>query len=528
MRPIYLIAILSLLIGAACGQLSPDKERFDVTLHPGEVVVKTLTLKNVGDTPILKISETPISGDAKDFIFLNIPDDKVIDPQDSEKINVFFAVPPEATPGNYTGSIYLLDSSPPSMPVAIEFYVYVVKPESYDIDLSINDAKSASTFARADDTADFDLLVSNLGTFRDVVSVDIPALPDGWSASLLDGDTEVPIPYELPINPGISHPLKLKIGSADPGEKGKVIIEAKSLGNSSKNSTVVASAEFGIAVRGYNVNIDLPEKMVPNRTYECAFSIAMQVKEKVTVGIFTPNDLLVIPVIQVAPVTPDNPGIANFTMLALQPGEYPVIFKLIDSKGVHMPDELAAVNVVEPNGTAILTGNEFLYKTIASLCPPVNSSLPVITAPLGRLDEESKESLFTYSKVVIFGNDSIVSKDAETQLKGIELKRITGSNLCDMSWQLISEIWKNGTSEVVLSSPEDAQLFRAYREAKMLGMPLAICDANMTMTNTTKSVIADLTKRNTKLTKVMMIGNISEDSKKALANMGISVEEVKQ
>ncbi len=528
MRPIYLIAILSLLIGAAYGQLSPDKERFDVKLHPGEVIEKTLTLKNVGDTPILKITDTPISGDAKDFVFLNIPDGKVLNPQDTEKINIFFAVPPEAKPGNYTGSIYLLDSAPPSIPTAIEFYVYVIEPESYDIDLSINDAKSASTFAKADDTADFDLLVSNLGRFRDVISVDIPSLPDGWSASLLDGDNEVPIPYEIPLNPGISHPLKLKIESANPGEKGDVTVEAKSLGNSSKNATVEASAEFGIAVRGYNVKTDLPEIMVPNRTYEGSFSIAMQVKEKVTVGILTPSELLVIPVIQAAPVTPDSPGVANFTMLALKPGEYPVVFKLVDSKGVHMPDEVAAVNVVEPNGTAILTGEDFLYKTIASLCPPENSSLPVITVPAGNLDEESKESLFAYSKVVIFGNESIVSKDAEKELKGTELKRIKGNSLCEMSWQLISEIWKNGTSEVILSSPEDTQLYRAYREAKMLNVPLAICDTNMTMTNTTRSVIADLTKRNTKLTKVLVIENISEDSKKALENMGISVEEVKQ
>ena len=62
----------------------------------------------------------------------------------------------------------------------------------------------------------------------------------------------------------------------------------------------------------------------------------------------------------------------------------------------------------------------------------------------------------------------------------------------------------------------------------MLSVPLAICEANMTITNTARSVIADLTKRNTKLTKVLVVENISEDSKKALANMGISVEEVKQ
>lgn len=525
MRPIYLIAILSLLIGAAYGQLSPDKERFDVKLHPGEVAEKILTLKNVGDTPIFKISKTPISGDAKDFVFVNIPDDNVIGPQEKEKINIIFIAAPEAKPGQYTGSIYLLDSTPPSMPVAIEFYVDVIEPESYDIDLSINDARTASTFAKADEAAEFELLVTNLGRFRDVISVDIPALPDGWSVSLSDGDRDVPIPYDIPLNPGISHPLKLGIESSNPGENGEVIVEAISLGNSSKNSTAVAAAEFGIAVRGYNVKIDLPDKMVPNRTYQGAFSIALLVKEMVTVGILTPDDLMAIPLIQVASVTPDSAGTANFTMLATKPGKYPVIFKLADSKGIHMPDEITAVNVVEPNGTAILTGESLIYKTIASLSSPQNTTLPVITVPSGPLSEKNKENLFTYSKIVIFGNESVVSKDAGKELNGIKLKRIEGDSLCEMSWRLISEMRQNGTSEVILSSPEETQIFRAYREAQIRNAPMAICDGNMT--SATKSVIANLTKRSTKLSNVLMVGNISETGKKALTGLGISIEEVK-
>lgn len=525
MRPIYLIAILSLLIGAAYGQLSPDKERFDVKLHPGEVVEKTLTLKNVGDTPISKISKTPVSGDAKDLIFVNIPDGKTLEPQEKGKINIFFIAAPETKPGHYTGSIYLLDSAPPSMPVAIEFYIDVIEPQSYDIDLSINDARTASAFAKSDEAADFDVLVTNLGKFRDVVSVDIPALPEGWTVSLLDGDKEVPIPYDIPLNPGISHPLKLGIESSNPGENGKVIVEATSLGNSSKNATAEASAEFGIAVRGYNVKIDLPEKMVPNRTYEGSFSIALQVKEQVTLGVLTPDDLMVIPLIQVAAVNPDSPGVANFTILALKPGEYPVVFKLADSKGVRMPDEIAAVDVVEPNGTAILTGEDLIYKTIASLCHPKNITLPVISVPGGILDKKARENLFTYSKVVILGNESVISKDAEKELKGIDLKRINGS-LCEISWRLISEMWQNGTPEVILSSPEETQIFKAYREAEIRNIPMAVCGGNMT--DATKSVISNLTKRNTKLTKVLLIGNISEDNKKALTSMGISIEEVKE
>ncbi len=41
MRLIYPIITLFLLISAATAQLSPDKERFDVVLHPGEVEEKT-------------------------------------------------------------------------------------------------------------------------------------------------------------------------------------------------------------------------------------------------------------------------------------------------------------------------------------------------------------------------------------------------------------------------------------------------------------------------------------------------------
>ncbi len=526
MKPIYLLVILLLLTGAASAQIAPDRERFDIELHPGEVVEKTLTLKNIGDMPIAKISNTPISGDAKDYIFLSIPEDKILPPQEKEKIKIFFAVPPETKPGSYTGFIYLLDSAPPSMPVSIEFHINVIEPESYDIGMSINDAISATTFAKADETADFDLTVTNLGRFRDVASIDVPALPDGWSASLFDGDDEVPIPYDISLNPGISHPMKLKIESANPGEKGEVAVKATSLGNSSKNATVKASAEFGIAVRGYNVKIELPEKMVANRTYHGAFSIALQVKESVNVGVLTPPKLMVIPLTQVVAVTPDNPGTANFTMLASGTGIYPVIFKLRDSSGIPMPEEIAAVRVVEPNGTVILTGEDFLYKTVASLCSPENKTVPVITAPEGKLKDRMQEALYTYSRVVILGNKSIVSNDAEKDLAGMDVKRIEGGSLCETSWRFVSDMWQNGTSTVVLSGPKDIDIFRAYQEARTQNVPLVICDENLS--NTTKSIISDLTKRKIKLSKVLTVGGLSEDARKALTDMGISVEEVKQ
>jgi hypothetical protein len=42
MRQIYPIVILFLLIAASSAQLAPDKERFDVVLHPGDLEERTL------------------------------------------------------------------------------------------------------------------------------------------------------------------------------------------------------------------------------------------------------------------------------------------------------------------------------------------------------------------------------------------------------------------------------------------------------------------------------------------------------
>ncbi len=98
MRLIYSIAVLILLSSAAAAQLEPDKERFDVVLHPGEVEEKTLKVSNAGDAPIFKISNTPVSGSAKDYVFLGIPEGKALEPQDSAEIKIFFAIPPETEP----------------------------------------------------------------------------------------------------------------------------------------------------------------------------------------------------------------------------------------------------------------------------------------------------------------------------------------------------------------------------------------------------------------------------------------------
>lgn len=526
MRPIYSIVVLFLLAGAAMGQLAPDRERFDIVLHPGEVDEKTLTLTNSGDTPIIKIDSTPISGDAKDLIFMKMPDFEILPPGEKAEGSIIFAVPPETKPGSYTGFIYLLDSTPPSMPIKIEFYIDVVEQDSYGLSMTINDAKSASTFAKAGEPATFDLSVRNLGRFRDVASINASSMPNDWIVSLKDGEDEYPLPYEIPLNPGISHPMVLQVQPAMPGEEGDLALIASSLGNRSKNDTVSATAKFGIEIRAYNVKVDLPDRMVANKTYSGIFSIALEVEEGIQVGVITPKDLMVIPMTQSVDVTPERAGRANFTMLATKPGEYPLIFKLMDSNGMPMPDELVTVNVIEPEGVAILTGEDFLYDTIASLCRPNNTSVPFFTAPAGKLDLKDKESLQSYAKVVILGNESMVSSDAEKSLEGVEIKRVEGDSLCEVTWRFIAEMWQNGTAEAVLSDSKQADIFRAYQEARVRNLPLVVCDSPMN--NATISIVDDLTKRNTSLSKILTVGNISSETTNYLKNLNISMEEVAQ
>ena len=144
MRQIYPIVILFLLIAASSAQLAADKERFDVVLHSGDLEERTLKVTNIGDATIFKISKTEMSGTARDYIFLDMPQEKPLMPQDKAEIKIYFALPPETRPGSYTGFIYLLDSAPPSLPMRIDFDLTVIGQESYGIGMTIDDAKSAS------------------------------------------------------------------------------------------------------------------------------------------------------------------------------------------------------------------------------------------------------------------------------------------------------------------------------------------------------------------------------------------------
>ncbi len=524
MRLIYPIIILFLLTSAGAAQLSPDKERFDVVLHPGELEDRTLKLTNIGDAPIFKITSTQVSGSAKDLIFLVMPKEEVLQPEDEAEIEIFFAISPETKPGVYTGYIYLLESTPPTMPIRIEFNINIVGQQSYGLGMTIDDAKSDFIYAKAEEIAEFDLAVKNLGVFRDVASINTSLMPEGWTVTLSDGEKELSMPYDVPLAPGATHSMKLLIETSEPGKKDDLMITATSLGNRSINTSVDASVEFGMAVRGYNVDIGVPDRMVANKTYKGSFNIGLDVTENVLVGIVTPPELMVIPLAQVVEVTPKKPGIANFTMLASTPGNYPLIFRLMDSNGIPMPEEATSVKVVLPEGVAVLTGEDFQYSTVASLSAQENGASVVVNVPLGKLGEKTRERLQDHSRVVILGNQSIVSMDAEKDLEGIEVKRIQGENLCIECWLFAAEMWPNGSSKVVLSSSQPVNVFRAYQLAKTESLPLVICEGSVNQA--AKSAIYEMTKRNVTLSKALIVGEIGDENARVLQDAGISMEEV--
>lgn len=527
MRLIYPIVILLLLVAASSAQLEADKERFDVVLHPGDLEERTLKVANIGDATIFKISKTQMSGTARDYIFLDMPEEKPLMPQDKAEIKIYFVLPPETRPGTYEGFIYLLDSAPPSLPLRIDFAVTVIGQESYGIDMTIDDARSAMLSAHAEDIAEFDLAVKNLGAFRDVASIDAGPLPEGWSVSLIEGEKTLELPYDVPLDPGATHAMKLQVQTDKPGKKGNLSIIATSLGNQSKNSSVQAVVDFAMAVRGYEVEIKLPEKIVTNKTYQGSFRIMLDVKELVMVGIVTPPELMIIPVAQTVEVGAYIPGVANFTMLASTAGDYPLVFRLMDSHGIAMPDELASIKVVLPEGMVVLTGDDFLYSTIASVSRLVNGSanFDVITVPPGKLSQRDTEKLQDYSRIVILGNQSIVSKDAEKELKGVEIKRIERSSLYEECWLFVAETWQNGTAEVVLSGSRQADIFRTYQVANMEGTPIVVCEGDVT--GDARAVIAEMAKRNVTLSRALTVGEIDERYTKPLQDAGVKIEEVK-
>jgi len=199
------------------------------------------------------------------------------------------------------------------------------------------------------------------------------------------------------------------------------------------------------------------------------------------------------------------PGIwlvANFTLLANQPGDYPVLFKAVDSNGIPLPDEMTTITAIEPSGTAVLTADSFLYRTLASLARLDNRSVPVILISPAGLNEKDRESLLSYSQVLILGNDSVVPLEAEKSLADVpNVTRVEGTNIGEIVLALhFRDVGKNGTTGVIVSTSRDIDVFKAYQEARSQDFPLVICDSPMT--NTTRSIIQDLAKRSTRLSRL--------------------------
>jgi len=142
--------------------------------------------------------------------------------------------------------------------------------------------------------------------------------------------------------------------------------------------------------------------------------------------------------------------------------EVPLIFKLMDSNGMPMPDEISSVNVVEPEGTAILTGDDFLYRTIASLCCPENATVPVVITHAGRLGEKDREGLQSYSKVYT-GQRIHCLIGCKRALDVTEVERIEGDNLCEITWRFTADMWQNGTAGAVLSGTKQQRYLRPIR-----------------------------------------------------------------
>jgi len=180
-----------------------------------------------------------------------------------------------------------------------------------------------------------------------------------------------------------------------------------------------------------------------------------------------------------------------------------------------------------PQGMVILTGDDFLYSTIASVSSLGNGTadFDLITVPPGKLSEMNLEKLQDYSRILILGNQSIVSKDAEKALQGVEIKRIDKSSLYEECWLFAAEICQNGTAEVVLSGSKPTDLFRAYRAAKMAGTPIVVCEGDVT--ENANAAIAEMTKRNVTLSRVLLVGEIGAEYTKPLQDAGVKIEEVK-
>lgn len=521
MNPIYPLLIISLLIGAASAQLQPDRERFDIEIHPGEVEYKSIDLTNVGDDPITAVTISAVGGSGKDLIQVEVPEMDELEPGDDVTLDVYLVVPKETEPGDYTGFFYIFDDAQPSVPIVIDFSIAVTEAESYGVSLTIDDAHFTSGSAGPDESVDFELQIKNTGKFRDVIYLDVPAVPEGWDLTFEDGDDEVFLPYEVPLSPGSSKTLDLTIDTSEEAVSSSMEITASSLGNQSKNSTVAAYVDVGVAVRGYDVYIDLPSKMVVNRSYTGTITILLEKDERIKVDMISDPELLTVPSTLYVPITANNPVTTNFTVMASAPGDYVLLVNMMDSEGIPLPPELVIVRAVEPSGLSIVTGSDVRYTAMASLIPVDGFAIPVTSISGGVLGTEEREKLLSYAAVLILGNESVVPIEVEEDLsRDLNVTRIGGADLCETSWVFASRMWTNGTEYVVVTGPDEIDVLKAYQIAKEKSAPLIICDG--TISEALMPVIEGMVEKG--LSKALIAGVVAENTTRALESFGIETE----
>ena len=532
MKPITLFVVLLVLAGGAAAQLATDKDRFVVELHPGEITSsRTLTLENVGDMPISKITITPVGGEVMDLVTLGELEEEELAPGDDADMDIIFSVPSDVEPGIYKGFVYFLDDVYPTFPLVVEFEVEVIEQENYGVSLNIEDARSASMQVEVDEPAEFELMVRNTGLFRDIISIDSsPAPAEDWSVTLFDDDEAVDLPYSRPLSAGAIHILTIQIAGDDPGHSHEFEITATSLGDRSKNATVEASVDIDLEVRRYIVEKDIPALMVVNRTYTGTIKLGLGVVEMITVTSIVPPDLMVIPETQLVRVGETKVGTGKFTLMATRSGIYPLKFRLVDSSGVPLPEEEVIIIAVETDNFAIVTGDDLYHRSVVfTYTEGLDGKIPpVFVLPSGELGDEELEEIkeMPLSRAILLGNESAVSSDAEARLaESIFVERITGEDLCETTWLFASAMWPSGTEEVMLTGAETADVFRAYQEAKKLHVPLVICGSGLS--ETSRSIIEDLMKRDTRLSKVLISGKgVDKATVQALEGMDLSTEEV--
>jgi len=535
MKLIYLLSILMLLVSVSAAELAADRDRFEVELHPGEMTKRTLTLENMGDQPILEITSTPVAGRAKDLVTVEIPEfdslgpesEDVYDEEDVE-VDIIFSVPPETSPGTYSGIVYFFDDTS-SLPLRAEFEVELIEEESYGVSLSIDDARSASATVDVDEAADFDLMVRNAGLFRDVISVDAPDLPAKWTAILFDGAEAVDLPYNLTLSSGVSRILDLEIAGEKAGDSQEIEIVATSLSDPSKNASVTAAVEINQEIRAYESILKLPEVMVANRTHTGSIKIKLNVDEKITVQMVTPPDLMVMPDSQVILVGKTKSGVGEFTLMATRPGRFEIEFLLHDSYGIPLPTERAEVVAIETDTFAIVTGDDLLYRALALSYAEgeKNYTVPVVTLSGGELGEDDVEELedLPLAKIVILGNESVVPPEVEARLaEMMPTERIDGEDVCEISWIIASTLWDEGVTEAVLTGTDEAEAFAAYQEAKNMGVPLIICGASLS--EASASALEEMKAAG--LSRVLVWGSgVDEAVIEALEDAGLSIEEAR-